>query len=747
MSGAGRREPVLRALLKWGDAPTLLLPEGVTPTHLATLREDAGGGCCLGVLLRHGGDPNTRSAEELTPLHVAVSWGCCGCLRLLLKKGGDAEPRDQDGKRGIDLVLEQDNRARLRILRDSRRARGWPPAEEPGGPRRSLSFLTEDGTEGSVSSGLPEDGAEAGPLSSTRRSLLEEPDLGGGCKPPRRLASLAAGDATPRGPEPPRHRHVTPRTKSRLQASAERLGTSSSSSLFDEMPEMPRRPPRLRAPRGVRRDPATSLGHCVTPGAEDVSSGDGEGTGSLDDTEILPGAPSQPSLPPGASSSPSPTVLLCPGDNDLPQDSPSDARGPPGSSPTVLLCPGDHDLPQDSPSDARGPPGSSPTVLLCPGDHGLPQDSPSDARDPPCATGSPKPTVLEGGSGRQDPSPLGTHQPLWSHGSFSRLPAPRPPGSTVVELGSPAMPHSPAGCSTHGSKEHLEDEERGQAPTERHSPGTEATTSPKDAAVQGGRACTALLRPLSDEGLRRRLRALGDDPGPVTKLTRRLYLRRLEELVRGPRGKTAGHSPELAAALQTGHVPDCAQDELALVRQFDRPDRSRRWREGLVKSSFNYLLLDPRTTQNLPLRSHRLSPAECFRTFVKAIFYVGKGTRARPYCHLAEALSQHRARTQKGCPKVRRILEIWASGQGIISVHCFQSTVPAEAYTREGCLVEALGLQTITNQRKGNCYGVAASWPAERRRRLGVHMLHRAMRIFLAEGERQLWPADIQGGR
>lgn len=45
----------------------------------------------------------------------------------------------------------------------------------------------------------------------------------------------------------------------------------------------------------------------------------------------------------------------------------------------------------------------------------------------------------------------------------------------------------------------------------------------------------------------------------------------------------------------------------------------------------------------------------------------------------------------QGCPKVRRILEIWASGQGVISVHCFQSTVPAEAYTREGCLVEALG--------------------------------------------------------
>lgn len=28
---------------------------------------------------------------------------------------------------------------------------------------------------------------------------------------------------------------------------------------------------------------------------------------------------------------------------------------------------------------------------------------------------------------------------------------------------------------------------------------------------------------------------------------------------------------------------------------------------------------------------------------------------------------------------------------GVISLHCFQSSVPAEAYTREGCMLEALG--------------------------------------------------------
>ncbi|XP_065514813.1 ankyrin repeat and LEM domain-containing protein 1 isoform X2 [Lathamus discolor] len=590
-----------------------------------------------------------------------------------------------------------------------------PPTPEP----------VKGGGFGGASRAAPcgEDASDSGDVGELLTQLQGCSLQGSPPSSPWPLPRLVAGDVNPQ--EPPMYQHVTPRTRSRLLASAERFGASSSSSV--DTLEMPRRPPRLRAPRGVPKDPAATSGCCVTPQGTDVCSGDGEETGLWGDTVLLPGAPSSS---PGSS----PRVLLVPGDCGHPQCPPSDAQGSPGSSPTVLLVPGDCGHPQFPPSDAQGSSGSSPTVLLVPGDCGHPQCPLSDAQgspgssptellipgDPQCpptdAQGSPCATfrVLEGGSGCQDPSPLGASQPLWLHRRFCRLLGPR----------APTVPPS--------TQEHLECEEWDRAPIERHSPDHEDT---------------ALPRPLSDEDLRRQLRALGAEPGPITALTRQLYLRRLEELLRMPRNRRAGHSPELVATLRSGLIPDCAQDELVLRQEFDHPDRSRHWREGLVKSSFNYLLLDPRTTQNLPLRSHHLSPAECFRTFVQAIFYVGKGTRMRPYSHLTEALGQHRAGTQKGCPKVRRILEIWASGHGVLSVHCFQSTVPAEAYTREGCLVEALGLQTITNQRKGLCYGAVAHWPAARRRRLGVHMLHRAMSIFLAEGERQLRPVDIQGGR
>ena len=41
--------------------------------------------------------------------------------------------------------------------------------------------------------------------------------------------------------------------------------------------------------------------------------------------------------------------------------------------------------------------------------------------------------------------------------------------------------------------------------------------------------------------------------------------------------------------------------------------------------------------------------------------------------------------------KVSKIVEIWSAGLGVVSLHCFQSVIPVEAYTREACMVDALG--------------------------------------------------------
>lgn len=40
---------------------------------------------------------------------------------------------------------------------------------------------------------------------------------------------------------------------------------------------------------------------------------------------------------------------------------------------------------------------------------------------------------------------------------------------------------------------------------------------------------------------------------------------------------------------------------------------------------------------------------------------------------------------------MEQILAIWASGLGVVSLHCFQSVIPVEAYTREASMVDAIG--------------------------------------------------------
>lgn len=54
-------------------------------------------------------------------------------------------------------------------------------------------------------------------------------------------------------------------------------------------------------------------------------------------------------------------------------------------------------------------------------------------------------------------------------------------------------------------------------------------------------------------------------------------------------------------------------------------DANKKWREGKSKTSFTYLLLDPRMTDNLPAKQGGLTKMESWLTFVNSIFYVGKG--------------------------------------------------------------------------------------------------------------------------
>lgn len=120
--------------------------------------------------------------------------------------------------------------------------------------------------------------------------------------------------------------------------------------------------------------------------------------------------------------------------------------------------------------------------------------------------------------------------------------------------------------------------------------------------------------------------------------------------------------------------------------------KGRRWREGHSKSSFTYLLLDPRISRNLPARSPNIGPSERWLDFLRSVFYVGKGRRSRPYEHLYKAVGLWSGKNSgRRSANVDRILNIWADGEGVICLHLFHSTIPVEAYTREAAMIEAIG--------------------------------------------------------
>lgn len=227
--------------------------------------------------------------------------------------------------------------------------------------------------------------------------------------------------------------------------------------------------------------------------------------------------------------------------------------------------------------------------------------------------------------------------------------------------------------------------------------------------------------------------------------------------------------------------------ETQMIRHFlERADI--KWREGNMKTSFIYLLIDPRLSDNLPLQYKTMDKRDVWSRFLSSIFYVGKGKRSRPYSHLYDAIKlfsmennqlAERLENRKNqiiekrvifsnastkndvlgggnklvkktnenrfqeSKKLAKIIDIWKSSMGVVCLHIFNNIMPVEAYTREAAIIEAVGIDALTNQKKGEYYGVAKNFSMRQKRQLGCFLLHRAMNIYLAEVESQLMPYDL----
>lgn len=267
---------------------------------------------------------------------------------------------------------------------------------------------------------------------------------------------------------------------------------------------------------------------------------------------------------------------------------------------------------------------------------------------------------------------------------------------------------------------------------------------------------------IDDVALRRELGQLGDQPGPITNTTRRLYQKRLLHLrnikdanlpssmlnlQNASRNQTSRLSNKIRPYLEFGdwlnHLNTYKSLEKQVFQEFVSPDPSRRWREGTSKTSFTYLLLDPRITQDLPNHSVHLIKSEVWSIFLSAIFYIGKGKRSRPFAHLYDAFKTWVGGSTSTNRKINCILDIWNSDHGVICLHVFQNIIPVEAYTREAAMIDAIGKEHLGNSKGGEYYGIAATWSMQQKQKFGRYLLYKALQIFMQEGESQLFPYHL----
>lgn len=211
-------------------------------------------------------------------------------------------------------------------------------------------------------------------------------------------------------------------------------------------------------------------------------------------------------------------------------------------------------------------------------------------------------------------------------------------------------------------------------------------------------------------------------------------------------------------------VSDYLKLETQMINHFLERAHIKWTREGNMKTSFIYVLIDPRVSDNLP-NNKTLSKRDVWTRFLSSIFYVGKGKRSRPYSHLFDAIklyaSENKAFAERlqsrkiqtsikekqnslqDSKKLNRIIEIWKSQMGIVCLHVFNNIMPCEAFTREAAIIDAMGIESLTNLIKGQYYGVAKNFSMRQKRQLGIGLLHRACSVYLAEGESQLSPFDL----
>ena len=97
-----------------------------------------------------------------------------------------------------------------------------------------------------------------------------------------------------------------------------------------------------------------------------------------------------------------------------------------------------------------------------------------------------------------------------------------------------------------------------------------------------------------------------------------------------------------------------------------------------------------------------------FIRFKEKVDYAGKGRDIRMFSHLVNSkkIQMGLLKPSKICARYSKICKMWDNGNGVMVIRMFGEFSNEEALSREYALIKALGLNNLTNEISGTCYGV-----------------------------------------
>ncbi|KAL3079760.1 hypothetical protein niasHS_014042 [Heterodera schachtii] len=243
--------------------------------------------------------------------------------------------------------------------------------------------------------------------------------------------------------------------------------------------------------------------------------------------------------------------------------------------------------------------------------------------------------------------------------------------------------------------------------------------------------------------LRKRLRRRNCIAGPMNAGNRRIYEAKLAHLeTRQWHGKGGQHQQQMRDPNAIKQYSHSLQRLVVAEERGNAAESQRigRREEAQIRteyahsqptkkevSFFCYLLIDP--SQLPSSASPALStPVKCH----SGIF----SSKCRDFA-TAKASSEQ-------SEKLKRILALWDRGEGVISQQLFCNIHSAEAHVREGAMIDAIGVDNLTNVVRGSFPGLASRWSRKQIAEFGAFLLREAHAIFQHERCRPIRETDLE---